>query len=75
MKYSSAIAKKELLIRAITWNNVRYVERKSQIKDYILYDSIHIKFKNSRKPISGHRNQKVVATEGGVDWKKAQGTR
>lgn len=74
MKYS-AIAKKELLIHAITWNNVRCVEKKSWIKDYTLYDSIHIKFKNSQKLISGHRNQKVDATERGVDWKGAQGTR
>lgn len=49
-------------------------EKKARPKDYILYDSIQIKFKNSQKLIYSHRNQNAVAAEGGdVDWKGAQG--
>lgn len=75
VKYYTTIARKGLLIHATTWNNVRNVERKkNRLKDYILYDSTQIKFKNSQKLIYGHRNQKVVATkEGDIDWKDIQG--
>lgn len=48
-------------------------EKKARLKYYTVYDSVQTKFKNSPKLIYGHRNQKVVAIEGGgVDCKGTQ---
>lgn len=51
----------------------RYVEWKKPDWKITNSDSIQVKFKNSQKLIYGHRNQKVVAADGGkIDWKGVQ---